>query len=572
MSLKKISIYFLALIIIVVPFVLLFSPIIFNYNKTAKNTHVIGKDYSSLSREDIYQKVNSDFVLPQTLTLKTPQKDYNFNLATVSAQIDSQKLASTILYRRLNQGIWAYIKYFFSNKNFPLEISYNAEAFDKYLADLSSQINHPFIPSEFQLKESTLNYIPGQLGLEMSSDELKQRIINSLSTGDFSSPIVIPHKSSGYLPTDSEISQTKSRAEKLIGKNLVLTTENTSIPIDNKTLISWLDFRDDYNQNDLEEFSKSTSASLKRDPVNAVFKFENDKVLEFRPAANGIVPQEKELSDLIKTSIDKLISSEEKQLTAVVPVKTVEPDVRTQDANNLGIKDLLGKGVSTFNHSTAIRNFNVEKGASIVNRILIAPGETFSFIKSLGEVSLDNGYKKAYIIRQGKTELDVGGGICQVSTTLFRAMLNSGLDITDRKAHAYRVSYYEEDMLPGYDATVFIPNPDLKFVNDTGHYVLIQSNYEDQNKKLTYEIYGTSDGRKVDISNYRQWDAQPAPPDKYIDDPTLPPGKVVQDEHRVPGLKTAFDWKVISFDGKILHQKTFQSVYVPWAAVYRRGI
>lgn len=572
MSLKKISIYFLALIIVVVPFVLLFSPIIFNYNKTAKNTHVIGKDYSSLSREDIYQKVNSDFVLPQTLTLKTTQKDYNFNLATVSAQIDSQKLASTILYRRLNQGIWAYIKYFFSNKNFPLEISYNAEAFDKYLTDLSSQINHPFIPSEFQLKESTLSYVPGQLGLEMSSDELKQIIINNLSTGDFSSPIVIPYKSSGYLPTDSEISQTKSRAEKLIGKNLVLTTENTSIPIDNKTLISWLDFRDDYNQNDLDEFSKSTSASLKRDPVNAVFKFENDKVLEFRPAANGIVPQEKELSDLIKTSIDKLISSEEKQLTAVVPVKTVKPDVRTQDANNLGIKDLLGRGVSTFNHSTAIRNFNVEKGASIVNRILIAPGETFSFIKSLGEVSLDNGYKKAYIIRQGKTELDVGGGICQVSTTLFRAMLNSGLDITDRKAHAYRVSYYEEDMPPGYDATVFIPNPDLKFINDTGHYVLIQSNYEDQNKKLTYEIYGTSDGRKVDISNYRQWDAQPAPPDRYIDDPTLPPGKVVQDEHRVPGLKTAFDWKVTSFDGKILHQKTFQSVYVPWAAVYRRGI
>jgi hypothetical protein len=85
-----------------------------------------------------------------------------------------------------------------------------------------------------------------------------------------------------------------------------------------------------------------------------------------------------------------------------------------------------------------------------------------------------------------------------------------------------------------------------------------------------YQIYGTSDGRKVEISNYHQWDATPAPPDIYIDDPTLPPGKVVQDEHRIPGLKTAFDWKVTR-NGEVIHQKTFQSSFVPWAAVYRRG-
>jgi vancomycin resistance protein YoaR len=126
-------------------------------------------------------------------------------------------------------------------------------------------------------------------------------------------------------------------------------------------------------------------------------------------------------------------------------------------------------------------------------------------------------------------------------------------------------------MPPGYDATVFIPSPDLKFVNDTGYHVLIQNIYDGVNKKLTYEIYGTSDGRQVDISNYRRWDATPAPPDVYIDDPTLPPGKVVQDEQRIAGLKTAFDWKVTR-DGQILHQKTFQSVFAPWAAVYRRGL
>ena len=183
---------------------------------------------------------------------------------------------------------------------------------------------------------------------------------------------------------------------------------------------------------------------------------------------------------------------------------------------------------------------------------------------------METGFKQAYVIKQGKTELDVGGGVCQVSTTLFRAMLDAGLDITERQEHAYRVSYYEEDSPPGYDATVFIPKPDLKFVNDTGHYVLIQNIIDMKNKKLTYEIYGTSDGRKTELSNYRKWNASPAPPDKYIDDPTLPNGKVIQDEHSIPGLNVAFDWKVMR-NGEVVHQKTFESHYVPWGAVYRRG-
>lgn len=184
---------------------------------------------------------------------------------------------------------------------------------------------------------------------------------------------------------------------------------------------------------------------------------------------------------------------------------------------------------------------------------------------------MEAGFKNAYIIKEGHTILDVGGGICQVSTTLFRAMLDAGLNIIERQAHAYRVVYYEEDSKPGFDATVFIPSPDLKFINDTSNYVLIRSIYDGTNKSLVYEIYGTNDGRKIEISNYKQWGAQPAPPDIYNDDPTLPVGTVVQDEHKVPGLNTSFDWKVTKADGTVLHQKTYTSNFVPWAAVYRRG-
>jgi len=298
---------------------------------------------------------------------------------------------------------------------------------------------------------------------------------------------------------------------------------------------------------------------------------ENNKVVEFIPAQNGITIKTDELANLIIESLNKLINTEDLSEEITIPVTIAEPKIKNSDTNNLGINELLGQGVSTFNHSSATRNINVKKGSSIVNNILVAPDTTFSFIKNLGEVSLKNGYTNAYIIREGKTELDVGGGICQVSTTLFRAMLNSGLNITQRQAHAYRVSYYEEDSKPGFDATVFIPSPDLKFINDTGNYVLIRNIYDGDNKKLTYEIYGTNDGRKTEISNYKQWGAQSAPPDVYIDDPTLEVGKFIKTESKVPGLKTSFDWTVTKSDGTILHQKTFTSNFVPWAAVYRRG-
>jgi len=350
-----------------------------------------------------------------------------------------------------------------------------------------------------------------------------------------------------------------------------MSTNSNSIIIDDQTLISWIDFNNDFQKDKINSYSQNIVKSLQQEPVDAIFKFENNQVLEFKPARNGIIVNPDKLSEEIIASFRDIEKSTEKVEKLSLSYESVEPKIKNSDVNNLGIKELLGSGTSTFKHSSTTRNINIAKGSSIVNRILVAPGDTFSFVKSLGEVTLEAGYKQAYIIRQGKTELDVGGGICQVSTTLFRAMLNSGLDIIERKNHAYRVSYYEEDSKPGFDATVFIPSPDLKFLNDTNHYVLIQSIIDMESRRLTYEIYGTSDGRKVSITNYRQWDSTPAPPDVWIDDPTLPVGKTIQDEHAIRGLKTAFDWTVTSKDGNILHQKTFQSNFVPWAAVYRRG-
>lgn len=543
-------------------------PLAFGFGKTGKNTTILGHDYSLLSKKEIITKLSTDFPINQPINIKFETRNFSIDPASISAQVDTASTANSLLFRRLNQGIGKYFEAFFQPKEFPLVVSYDLTKLNSTLQDIASQVDQPHVPSEVVVGP-TLTVKDGQIGRMVNQPQLANQIINSLNNYSFDS-IDIPIIPIGSLPNDDQKSQLLSSAQKLLGKSLVLTDLGNNVTLSDKDLISWLSFTDTCRTDRIQNYSEVLAKNVAKEPLDAVFKFENNKVLEFQPERKGQSLDSARFEAEICPQISTLISSAEKSLTYQLPLIYTDPKITNSQVNNLGIRELLGRGSSTFSHSSAIRNHNVEKGASIVNRILVAPDETFSFIKNLGEVTLDNGYKQAYVIRAGKTELDVGGGICQVSTTLFRAILNSGLYITERKNHAYRVGYYEEDMPPGYDATVFIPNPDLKFKNDTGHHLLIQSIYDGVNKKLTYEIYGTSDGRQVEISNYRQWDATPAPPDVYIDDPTLPAGKVVKDESRVPGLKTSFDWKVTR-DGQVLHQKTFQSSYAPWAAVYRRG-
>ena len=153
---------------------------------------------------------------------------------------------------------------------------------------------------------------------------------------------------------------------------------------------------------------------------------------------------------------------------------------------------------------------------------------------------------------------------------MFRAALNAGLEIIERHPHSYRVGYYEQNSPVGVDATVYSPSTDFKFKNDTPTHILIQTQVDLTKNYLKVEIYGSSDGRKAVLSNFRLWGQTPPPPDLYVDDPTLPAGQTKQIDWKAWGAKAAFDWTV-ERSGEIIHQKTFYSSYQPWQAVYLRG-
>ncbi len=306
-----------------------------------------------------------------------------------------------------------------------------------------------------------------------------------------------------------------------------------------------------------------------KDPIDALFSFQDGKVITFKPSEEGRQIDIEEIKKDLNSQFEK-IKQQPKNIIIPISVKVLQPKITTDKANNLGIKELIAKGESLFQHSIPSRVFNLTLAASRINGILIAPNETFSFVKALGDVSAFTGYQKAYVIQNGKTVLGDGGGICQVSTTFFRALLYAGLPIVERRAHAYRVGYYEQDSPPGLDATVFVPSVDLKFKNDTNNYILIQTEVDPDIQQLLVFLYGTKDNRSVQLTNPVITNRTPAPADLYQEDPTLQKGIIKQVDFKADGATVSFT-REVTRDGKKVITEKFVSNYAPWQSVFLRG-
>lgn len=304
-------------------------------------------------------------------------------------------------------------------------------------------------------------------------------------------------------------------------------------------------------------------------PINATFQFENNKVTAFQREEDGLAIDKPATKKQIDTVIQSWLFNKKTNSVDVV-VHILKPSVTLSQTNTLGIEELIGEGRSDYTHSIPEREHNVLLGTSKLNGILIPKGATFSFNEHIGDISSHTGYKPAYIIKEGKTVLGDGGGICQVSTTLFRAALNTGLPISEHHSHAYRVGYYENDAKPGLDATVYAPTVDLKFVNDTPASILIETVADKEKKQLFYRFYGKKDGRNVELTDPIITNVSRPDEPLYQDDPTLKRGITRQVEYAALGARSQYSYKVTK-NNEVLFQKDFNVWFRPWRAVFLVG-
>lgn len=326
-----------------------------------------------------------------------------------------------------------------------------------------------------------------------------------------------------------------------------------------------------FNTNELKTYIEPIDTLIYKEPVDAQFTVTNGKVTTFTESQDGKSVHYDALLNTLENQIAQLVKSKKAQtLYITIPVTILEPKVTTEKANDLGIVEVIGQGKSYFAGSIPNRIFNLTHAASKINGTLIEPNQIFSFNQTIGDISKATGYKEAYVISGGKTILGDGGGVCQVSTTLFRAALNTGLPIKERNAHTYRVGYYEQQFPPGLDAAIYVPTVDFKFSNDTGRHILIQSFVNNADMSITFTLYGTRDGREVSMTSPVVTSQSPAPEPHYQDDPNLPMGQVQQVEYAASGAVVTFN-RTVTRDGKVHIQDSFTTRYTPWRAVFLRG-
>ena len=305
-------------------------------------------------------------------------------------------------------------------------------------------------------------------------------------------------------------------------------------------------------------FFANLSRRIGHAPKDAGFAIGARNVVRVVPAQAG---RRLDAEGTTRALMTAMLSTSDRE--AELQVTSIAPDRSTSEAQAMGIRGLVG-AYETFYGGVPNRIHNVQLVAHLIDNHLIEPGTEFSFNATTGERSPEKGFLEAPVIINGELKTGLGGGICQVSTTVFNAAYEAGLSITDRTNHALYISHYPL----GRDATVNYPDTDLRFVNDTKHWLLLRTFVG--SSALTVALYGAPQHRRV-ASEVSPLVVNGEPPVKRVSDPNLPVGQTAVEESGEPSRSTSVRRRVYSAGGKLLYDHTWYSSYVAEPRVIRVG-
>ncbi len=456
-----------------------------------------------------------------------------------------------------------------------------------YLNRLAEIINRPAVEATLRIEGMNVIAEPGQIGRFLDVDATLRLLSTQLQQfHDTEVPLVIVET----RPTLLDVSAQAEIGRRILSAPLQLVLPNPAAGdpgpwiFEPAILAEMLTIRRVNNSSTMEiqvglESEKLAqrlipiAAQVNRNARNARFYFDDNtrQLVLIESAATGRVLD----IPATLTAINQALLRGEHTVSLVL--REEQPQITdTATAESLGIRELVAAHTTYFRGSSAERMQNIRIAAARFHGIFVAPGETFSMGKALGNVSLDNGFTEAWIIYGGRTIKGVGGGVCQVSTTLFRTVFFAGFPIVERHSHAYRVSYYEQTAsgrdpnLAGMDATVYFPLVDFKFINDTPYWLLMETYFNPVSQSLTWKFYSTSDGRTVTYTTTGPINVVPAPPPRFELNPELPPGQIKQVDWAAEGADVTVErtvWK----NGAVYFTDRFITHYQPWQAVCQYG-
>lgn len=354
--------------------------------------------------------------------------------------------------------------------------------------------------------------------------------------------------------TDAEARALATSANDVVLRSgLTLTGNNQSFSVATSTRASWISVRKENGKtilgvdpDVLGNFVNSIASMVEIAPQDSKFQVTDGRVVAFQNSHDGV----KIDADQLRSVLESAWIQNHGSLIAI-PTMAEKPNITNSDASNIGIKEVLGVGTSTYTGSTTARIKNLKNALKKLNGILIKPGEEFSLIKALEPFTAAGGWFPEKVIKGDQIKTEIGGGACQIGTTTFRATMNSGLPVTERQNHSLVVHYYNDPKNgnPGTDATIYDPKPDYKFLNDTGNYILFVAEINEKKLLLTFTFWGTSDGR---VGSYTaplvsKW-YPPAATKIQTRTTDLPPGKS-ECQNSFKGADASFTYTVTKADG-----------------------
>ncbi|MCE5203004.1 MAG: VanW family protein [Actinomycetia bacterium] len=515
-------------------------------------------------------------LISRPVTVRLDAKEWSLTSDQVGATVDATSLAQAAYSVGRDSGFFAAaagrVGAWFGARDIPLVASTDAELLGVFLETVTEEAGTLAVDASVEVSGTQVTLVPPKEGTAVEESRAKEKIQAAFVSADRVVDVQL-------APVEASITEDGAKAAyeaatALVSGPVTLTYDAKRWEVAPEQIAKWIAFRSSAATQSVAPGTATLVCYLDSAEVSAtvvplikeVGKVARDATFKVSNGTVSIVPSQDGLgldADALAVTLYETLSSPGQARTVELAMKRVEPAITTGDAKKMGIKERISTYTTDYAASNKPRVNNIHLLADALDGTLVPPGGVFSFNETIGPRTAEKGYQEANAIVNGELVPQLGGGVCQVGTTIFNTVFFSGLPVVERHNHSLYISHYPK----GRDATVSWGGPDFKFKNDTKTWVLIATSYS--SSTVTISLYGTDPGYDVeyktgDFTNIVKY------PVEEIKDPTLPKGTRVVEEKGVNG-RTIVVTRIVKKGGTIIRTDTFKSVYKPEPEVVRVG-
>jgi vancomycin resistance protein YoaR len=557
-------------------------------NRVYPGVSISGVRVDGMTYPELITAINTQTVddLSRPITIQAGDKRWSFTAQELGLRVDARATADQAyqIGRRghLFVDMFTHLSMIFTSRNIEPVFLFDTGVTAQSLQVIRDVIDRP--PREAQLvihSAAEVELIPAQLGRRLHVNGSLPLIEAAVLNDDKQAVVAITQQ---IIPakTDEVVEPVYQQLKHLLSRSLIFKfatdTDAGEWELEPATVVNLLNIVEssdadgkpklelEPNKDKVMAHLDKFATAIQQPAVDAQLKFneETQELIVLRPSQNGrrLDPE---------AAYERTVAAVTGGAHVIeLPVLVVRPAIPSDDLESLGIETLVSEATSYFTGSSEGRMHNIALAASKFDGVVIPPGQIFSFNRHLGEVNAETGYDESLVIFGDRTAVGIGGGICQVSTTAFRSAFFGGFEIVERWAHGYRVGWYEINSSVGLDASIYTPDVDFKFRNDTDHYLLIQTHTDKKAGTLTFKFFGTPANREIIVSEPEITNVVKHGPPIYEEDPDLPDGFIKQVDWANDGMEVSVT-RVVKEGDKVIHRDEIFSRYRPWQAVYKVG-